>query len=111
MSEELDDETLMRAKLNRETALIAWSELAVHFARGVVVKVGPTLSLLDVATEMSLDRRNTVASWLNTGDIAKASDADARRWHEAQPMLWCVVAAPWVLVQEKPGTSRGEHVH
>lgn len=105
------DEEVLRAKLNTETAVIEWPELAVHFARGVVIKVSPTISLLDVATQMSLDNRDEIASLLTQGDVGKATDDDARDWQKRQPLLWCVVAAPWVLVQEKPGTSSGEHIH
>ena len=105
------EEEVLRAKLNGETAVVEWPELAVHFARGVVIKVGQSVSLVDVATKMGLDQREDVAAYLNSGDVAKASDDDARDWNKRQPLLWCVVAAPWVLVQEKPGTSDGEQLH
>ncbi len=108
---EFSDEEILRAKLNTETAVVEWPELARHFARGVVIKVSPALNLIDVASKMSLDVKDTIADWLNKGEIAKASDQDARDWQARQPLLWCVVTAPWVLVQEKPGTAKGERIH
>ncbi len=105
---EFTDEELLIAKLNSETAVIEWEELAKHFARGEVLKVSESLNLVDVAASIVLDDKDKVATWLETGGLAKAEDDDARDWNSRKPLLWCVVAAPWVMVQEKPGTSTGE---
>jgi len=31
----------------------------------------------------------------------RADDVDARDWERRNPVLWAVVVAPWVLVQER----------
>ncbi|MCB1756520.1 MAG: DUF2288 domain-containing protein [Gammaproteobacteria bacterium] len=108
---EFSDEDVLRAKLNTETAVVEWPELERHFARGVVIRVSQSLSLLDAAVRMSQDAKDEVVAWLNSGELAPASDDDARDWQARRPLLWCVVTAPWVLVQEKPGTSAGEQIH
>jgi len=89
-------------KLNQETGKLAWRELEKHFARGAVVKVSPQLDLLDVAVCMVSDDKPGFARLLKSGQVAPASEADARDWSRRDPVFWAVVVAPWVLVQETP---------
>ena len=91
---------ILRAKLNLETAQLAWPELERHFARGVVIKVAPGTDLVNVALHVAENNAATVQSWLAEGRIVRAELADAEDWHARQPMFWTVVVAPWVLVQE-----------
>ena len=86
--------------LQQESGVIAWDELARHFARGVVVRVSGTLDLLTVAKGFAEDDKVQVEQWLADTDVARASDDDARDWVKRSPQFRCVVAAPWVLVQE-----------
>jgi len=91
---------ILRAKLNLETAQLAWSELERHFARGSVIKVVPGTDLVDTALHVAENNAATVQAWLTDGRIARAELSDAEDWHARQPMFWAVVVAPWVLVQE-----------
>jgi hypothetical protein len=91
---------LLRAKLNLETAQLAWSELERHFARGAVIKVAVGADLIDAALHIAENNTATVEAWLADRRIARAELADAEDWHARQPMFWAVVVAPWVLVQE-----------
>ncbi|HEX6927784.1 MAG TPA: DUF2288 domain-containing protein [Gammaproteobacteria bacterium] len=91
--------TELRHRLNAETARIAWAELAPHFARGVVVRVGGSLDLVEVAAAFVEDRRDAVDAWLRAGEIRRATDDDAREWQDGDAGCWAVVVAPWVLVQ------------
>jgi hypothetical protein len=91
---------ILRAKLNLETAQIAWSELERHFARGDVIKVAPGMDLVDAALQIAENNAATVQQWLADGRLAKAEMSDAEDWHARLPMFWAVVVAPWVLVQE-----------
>ncbi len=88
------------ARLNAETAKIAWPELERHFARGVVVRVAKSLDLVKVAAAMIDDDKERVEAWLKAGLVARATDKDAKRWGRDQPLMWAVVVAPWVVVQE-----------
>lgn len=92
-----------RSSLNRETGVLAWSELLRFFARGVVIKVGADLDLVEVGHCMATDDTATMQTWLDASLIARASDDDARDWagRTPEPEFWCLVAAPWVLVQER----------
>ncbi len=98
MKEEFD-QTVVR--LNMETARIAWDELERHFARGLLLTVSPSLDIVEVGAWMIHDEKSTIDDWLKTGKLKKTSDAEALVWKEAEAMLWAVVIAPWVLVQDK----------
>lgn len=91
---------LLRAKLNLETAQLAWPELERHFARGDVIKVATGMDLIDAALNIAENNAATVQEWLAEGHIARAQLSDAEDWHARKPMFWAVVVAPWVLVQE-----------
>lgn len=86
--------------LQQQSGIIAWDELARHFARGVVVTVSPRLDLLAVAQRFADDDTQSIEQWLKDADLARASDDDARSWVARSPQFRCVVVAPWVLVQE-----------
>ena len=94
---------ILRAKLNLETARLAWPELERHFARGVVIKVAAGMDLVDAALEIAEDNTASVQAWLADGRIARAGASDAEDWHARQPRFWAVVVAPWVLIQETSG--------
>jgi len=97
----------LQDRLNAETAVIAWSELVKHFARGVVIRVGREVDLIEVAASLARDDTEALKGWLDTGQVGRASDDDARDWTSREPDFWCVVTAPWVLVQERPaGTNQ-----
>jgi len=96
-----DDELSNEAKLNLETGVIGWNELVRHFARGVVIKVELGRDLIEVADCLARDDTEQLKMWLEERSVARASDDDARDWTARNPDFWCVVTAPWVLVQEK----------
>lgn len=92
----------LRDKLREESGPLSWSELERHFARGHVIKVAPSADLLEVAYRVSKDDTGAVRNWMQTGVLARASTEDARGWHARGAHFFAVVAAPWVLVQERP---------
>ncbi len=89
----------LRGEFHQQTARIHWHELQTHYARGSVVAVGAQLDLVEVAVQLGLDNAARFASWIERGDVAAVSETQAREWFELNPVLWTVVAAPWVLVQ------------
>ena len=98
MKEDLDQ---LIARLNTETARICWPELERHFARGVLMTVSLKLDLVQLGAHMIHDDKTIIDAWLESGELRKTTDDDARGWSEGKPVLWAVVVAPWVLVQEK----------
>ena len=106
MTDENIQEVSLVDRLNQETGVIAWSELVRHFARGVVIHVSAKLDLIDAAVCLIHDDAALLEQWTNEGKVRRASDDDARDWTKREPEFWCVVTAPWVLVQEKTHAMR-----
>ncbi len=96
-----DRESLLRQEFHRQTAHIRWHDLQTSYAHGSVVDVGPTLNLVEVAVQLSLDNSAQFQQWIDAGQIAPVSDQQALAWYEANEELWAVVAPPWVLVQQR----------
>lgn len=92
---------ILRAKLNGETAKVAWAEMQRHHARGVVIHVSGELDLVEVAVAMAHDDGASVSCWMQAGQMEKVTDKQARDWLTRDPVLWSVVVTPWVLVQER----------
>ncbi|MEE9343670.1 MAG: DUF2288 domain-containing protein [Gammaproteobacteria bacterium] len=98
MSNKQAESTLEMA---RETARIQWVELERHFARGVVIKVHASLDLVRVAARFVADDKASVEQLLDERNIEQLTIETAKSWSCSEPELWAVVAAPWVLVQER----------
>lgn len=96
-SAEQDQELL--AKLNRETAKIAWSELQRFYAQGAVLELAPALDLVAVAAAMANDDTAVVSPLLESAQLKRVETESAQCWTEQDASLWAVVVAPWVLVQ------------
>ncbi len=94
-----DSSEIFRAKLNLETAQIAWKELQRYFASGIALAVASDLDLVEVAYQMSKDNAAQIQQWVAAGKFGKVSDEQAMGWLATDEMLWAVVVGPWVLVQ------------
>ncbi len=88
-----------RAKVNLETARIAWRELQRYFAGGAAIYVSPELDLVEVAYQISADNKAQVQTWMEAGQVARVTDGQALEWYEADADMWAVVVSPYVLVQ------------
>jgi len=96
-----ESELPLRERLNSETGVLTWEELTPYFARGVVLRVSANVDLIDVAEKVIRDDKSAIEPLMNSGDLRRATDDDARDWVKRTPQFWCVVSAPWVLAQEK----------
>ena len=99
MNETADLAEVFRAKLNLETAQIAWQELQRFFAGGAALMVSADLDLVEVAFRMSEDNVAQIQRWVEAGKLGKVTDAQAAAWFESDALVWAVVVSPWVLVQ------------
>ncbi len=77
-------ENLLRAEYLSQTARIHWHELLLRAE--------------DLARPRASGR---FEQWIAEGSVAPVTEEQARAWYEANPALWAVVAAPWVLVQQR----------
>ncbi|MBU1214241.1 MAG: DUF2288 domain-containing protein [Gammaproteobacteria bacterium] len=100
-----DSEKLLRGQINLETAQIAWRELQRFFASGATIFVGPELDLVEVAYQIAQDNAAQVAEWMEHAQITRVTDEQALAWHEADTIVWAVVARPYVLIQENRHVS------
>ncbi len=91
----------LRAKVNRETARIPWSELLKHFAQGNVVWVADELDLVDVAVRIAHDDKSSISVWMEAGHVAKVSDQQCQEWIASDAHLWASVVSPFILVQQE----------
>lgn len=100
-----DDGAAREARLRREyhgqTAQIPWQDLQTHYARGSVISVSPELDLVEVAVQLGLDNTIAFQGWIDAGAVSPVSEGQALSWFDSGAVLWAVVAAPWVLVQER----------
>ena len=90
---------IIRAKVNLETAQMAWRDMQRYFASGAALFVSPDLDLVEAAFQMSEDNAALIGQWMAAGQFGKVTDEQARIWLEADASLWAVVVSPWVLVQ------------
>lgn len=102
------DIDVLRANINNETSQISWLELQRFFAGGWLIYVNSSINLLDVAVAFSLDNKEQVSKWLNTGEIAKVSDEQAKQWLKENTTFWSTVVKPWVLIQQLPETANNK---
>ena len=91
---------LERARVISETAKIPWLELQRFFAAGKVLWIAAELDLVDAACAIQQDDLQRVQSWTENGQLAAATDDQAKFWIESDALLWAVVVKPWVLVQD-----------
>ena len=96
----LQSDEELRAHLHGETSKLPWTELEIHFARGVLFKVAKGTDILDIAIVMSRDDKDTLKEWLDNKTVMGVEIEDAKKWHETSASLWSVVVAPFILVQE-----------
>jgi hypothetical protein len=90
---------IFRAKVNLETAQIAWKELQRFFASGSALYVSADLDMVEVAYQMSQDNAAQIRSWMKADKFCKVTDEQAAAWIETDALVWAVVVSPWVLVQ------------
>jgi len=99
------DRELIQAKLNSETAKIAWIDLQSFFAAGQTLFVTSELDLIDVALTFQQDDVEQLQTWLQQNLVSPVSDNQARDWFEQNRFLWSVVVKPWLLVQLPPSSE------
>jgi len=98
------DIEVLKAKLNLETAQVAWTELQRFFAQGSVIWVDDNLDLIEVAHCIARDDSRQIKQWMKLNKVAPVSDNQARHWLKHDRWLWSVVVRPLIVVQAlKPG--------
>jgi hypothetical protein len=94
-----NQQEIIRAKVNLETAQMNWREMQRYFASGAALYVAPDLDLVETAYQMSVDNTAQIQQWMAAEQFGKVTDDQALSWWDADAQLWAVVVSPWVLVQ------------
>ncbi|MDX1733191.1 MAG: DUF2288 family protein [Halioglobus sp.] len=94
-------EDLLRQEYLSQTARIPWSDLQVHYARGHLRSVRADADLVEVAVQVGMNNATALRQWIEQGVVTVVDDTQAMAWSDAGQSLWAVVAAPWVLVQDR----------
>ena len=89
------------ARLNGETAKIAWHELQKHYAAGNLLAVAADSDLIKIAIAMHRDDTAQIKNWLADGSLFEVSDHQATSWYNNNSIVWALVIPPFVLVQEQ----------
>lgn len=63
--------------------------------------VEPPLDLIEVAEAVAENDAAKVAAWMDATTVGKVSESKAMELVESDPLLWAVVVAPWVLIQNR----------
>ncbi len=93
-------DSLLFAKLNLETAKIPWRELQRFFAQGKVLLVDEKQDIVSIAELMANNDADQVNTLIQEQKIKLVSDDQAKIWINNDQLVWAVVVAPWVLVQQ-----------
>lgn len=90
-----------QSDIHGQTAQIRWSELERFFAAGQVIRIDASLDLVKAAVAVTQDNAHQVQQWVEAELFIPVTDAQARDWQDSNPLLWSVVTAPWILVQQR----------
>lgn len=94
-----DPSSALALELNRETAKIAFSELARFFANGSLLYVSETLDLTEVGCTIAADNAAQIKQWMDAGLLIQVTDDQAIAWQDSNQTLWALVVKPFVLAQ------------
>ena len=98
-TENEQDDSALRHRIQTETATIGFADLAFLYAKGSVVAVHPELNLVDVAVQVSRDNSELIADLMQRRLIHRVTDDIARQWFDENAVVLASVVSPWVLVQ------------
>ena len=95
----MNEQDVLFAKLNLETAQIPWCELQRFFAQGKVFMVDAERDLVSIAHQVACDQADKIDRLINDSVINRVTDEQAKTMIERDSVVWAVVVAPWVLIQ------------
>ena len=103
------DPDILFAKLNIETAKIPWRELQRFFAQGKVLIVNPDQDLVAIARHIAADQSDEINRLINDSVINLVTDDQAQAMIDDDSLVWAVVTAPWVLIQQIEAIQLARH--
>ena len=98
------DASVLREKLSKEVARVAWAPLASHNERDHLWLL-QGLELVDVGVAVASDASAVVGAWIQNGQLRRPSQAEIQSWEsdpKAQHFEFLIVQ-PFVLAIECEG--------
>ena len=89
------------AKLNGETAIVAWQEIERFFAKGNLLLIAKDVDLINCAADMSMDNGEAVGKLINAEKIQAMPVGFVKDNCKPETEFWTVVVAPYILAQLK----------
>ena len=96
--EAIDD---LKEKLKTEVEQADWDMLRIHQKNKAVILVSGSLSLLDAAVAVALDRSQFVKVWLDNGELSHPTQEQVDYFEKEPFSKICnfIIVQPYVLVQ------------
>lgn len=89
------------AKLNGETAIVAWKEIERFFAKGNLLLVDQGVDLINFAADLSLDNAEEVKPLIDAEKVERMPMEFVKAHCQPETEFWTVVVAPYILAQLK----------
>ena len=89
------------AKLNGETAIVAWKEIERFFAKGDLLLIEQGVDLINCAADMSLDNKDEIGRLIKDEKIKAMPLEFVKANCQPETEFWTVVVAPYILAQLK----------
>ncbi|MGJ8696795.1 MAG: DUF2288 family protein [Verrucomicrobiaceae bacterium] len=94
-----EDTRSTEEKLAKYRGQVDWSYLKPHFQNGVLYFLDPSIKLETAAAAISADEKDTVHTWLKSGDLVKIEALHAHQWEDTEQQFEALVVSPFVLCQ------------
>ncbi len=89
------------AKLNGETAIVAWKEIERFFAKGNLLLIDQGVDLINCAADLSLDNAEEIKPLIDSEKIQRMPMEFVKENCKPETEFWTVVVAPYILSQLK----------
>jgi len=89
------------AKLNGETAIVAWKEIERFFAKGNLLLIDQSVDLINCAADLSLDNTKEIKPLIDAEKIQRMPIEFVKANCKPETEFWTVVVAPYILSQLK----------
>lgn len=98
---ELTEEEQLIAKLNGETAIVAWKEIERFFAAGTVLLLAQGEDLIHCAAAMTQDNKAHIEPLIDSEKLQAMPMEFVIENCKQDTEFWSVVVAPYILAQLK----------
>lgn len=93
--------TEMEERFRRDLAEVTWRDLRIHMRRDALILVAASLDLIEVATAVARDDKETVQGWVAMGALGKPVREQLDSWEtDLEQRFRMLIVQPFILIQE-----------